>query len=162
MAYIGTQPAFGTFKKIDAITAFNGALTTFALTSGGAATAPGTAQNLIVSINGVVQEPGVAYSVSGSNIVFTAAPATGAAFFAVQLGSVGSVATVADGAVGNSQIAANAITADKIAAGAVGSTQIAAGAVGNTQLASGAALANLGFTPVSAGKSIALSMIFGG
>jgi hypothetical protein len=162
MAYIGTQPAFGTFKKIDSITTFNGALTTFALTSGGAATTPGTAQNLIVSINGVVQEPGVAYSVSGSNIVFTAAPITGAAFFAVQLGSVGSVAAVPDGSVGNAQISANAITADKIASGAVGNTQIAAGAVGNTQLASGAALANLGFTPVSAGKSIALSMIFGG
>ena len=47
---------------------------------------PGSAPNCIISINGVIQEPAVAYTVSGSTITFTAAPATGATFFGVVVG----------------------------------------------------------------------------
>jgi len=36
------------------------------------------------------------------------------------------------------------------------------GAVGATQLAANAAVNNLGFTPASTGKSIAMSIVFGG
>ena len=38
---------------------------------GGVAFAPASAEQLIVSLNGVTQAPNDAYSVSGSNIVFS-------------------------------------------------------------------------------------------
>lgn len=87
MAYIGRSPVIGSFKKIDDLTSqFNGSQTVFTLTSGGAAVDPGTSQNLLVSLGGVVQEPVTAYTVSGTTITFTGAPANTQAFFAVQLG----------------------------------------------------------------------------
>lgn len=39
---------------------------------------------------------------------------------------------------------------------------IAPNSVTNTELASGAAVANLGFTPASTGKAIAMAIVFGG
>ena len=74
-------------KIIDDIsTSFNGSLQTFALTSNSVAVSPATAQSLIVNLGGVVQDPSDDYSVSGSNITFTTAPATGLTFSAVSLG----------------------------------------------------------------------------
>jgi hypothetical protein len=49
----------------------NGSTTTFAVTSGI------TVDNVLVMENGVVQEPTQDYTVSGSNVVFTTAPASG-------------------------------------------------------------------------------------
>ena len=69
MPYIGTQPLTGQFTKLTAITA--SATDTYALTKGSAAFFPATAEQLIVSVNGVTQAPNDAYSVSGSNIIFT-------------------------------------------------------------------------------------------
>ena len=71
-------------KKIDSIaSAFNGAQTVFSLVSGGAAVYPASSHNLVVSINGVLQEPDVAYTINASTVTFTAAPATNATFFSV-------------------------------------------------------------------------------
>ena len=103
--YIGNQPASGQFHKIDTPT-FNGNTTTFNLTSGGSAITVGSATQMIISINGVVQEPITAYGIAsgGSQITFTTAPATGAGFFGIALGGVGDEATPPDGSV----------TADKV------------------------------------------------
>jgi len=46
--------------------------------------------------------------------------------------------------------------------GAVGATQLAANVVTSAHLAANAAVNNLGFTPASTGKSIAMSIVFGG
>ena len=51
----------------------NSVLTAFTLTTTGVST-----NNLIVSVNGIVQRPVGAYSVSGQTLTFTAAPPTGA------------------------------------------------------------------------------------
>ena len=64
MAYIGNSPAIGEFKKLDNISSlFDGVTTSFPLTVGSVATNAGTSQNLSISISGVLQEPGVAYTV---------------------------------------------------------------------------------------------------
>lgn len=92
MAYIGNTPVSGAFKKLDNIQAsFNGVLTTFTLAVGGLPERAGTAQNLIISLGGVVQEPGVAYNISGTTITFSEAPLSGDDFFGILLGSVGEV-----------------------------------------------------------------------
>lgn len=69
MSYIGQEPLQGEYIKLDSITVT--ATDTFALQRNGAAFAPGTAQQCIVSVNGVTQAPIDAFSISGSNIVFT-------------------------------------------------------------------------------------------
>jgi hypothetical protein len=90
MTYLGNPPVNGVFKKLDNISgSFNGTTTTFNLTSGGAATTPGLAQNLIISLGGIIQEPGSAFTISGSTITFTAAPASYVSFWGIQLGGVG-------------------------------------------------------------------------
>jgi hypothetical protein len=90
MTYLGNPPVNGVFKKLDNISgSFNGTTTTFNLTSGGAATTPGLAQNLIISLGGIIQEPGSAFTISGSTITFTAAPASYVSFWGIQLGDVG-------------------------------------------------------------------------
>ena len=69
MPYVGRENITGEFIKLDAIT--TSATNTFNLQRNGAAFAPGTAEQCIVSVNGVTQAPGDAYNISGSQIVFT-------------------------------------------------------------------------------------------
>jgi hypothetical protein len=70
---------------LDALT-FNGSTTTFTLRSGGTAVTPTAVGNVIVSLNGVIQQPGVSYTIAGSGITFSVAPATGDEFFGVLMG----------------------------------------------------------------------------
>jgi len=85
MAYQGTSPQLGVYKKLDGIT-FNGTSTSYPVTSNGVAVALVSPESCIVSLNGVVQNPGVAYTVSGSTITFTSAPAAGTTFFGILSG----------------------------------------------------------------------------
>jgi len=108
--YIGNAPANGEFKHLDSITSqFNGSTTTFSLLFNGVSQSVGDATQLIVSLNGVVQEPLTAYTLGtgGSTIVFSSAPASGGTCFIVKLGGVGSTATPTDGSVDASKLAAN-------------------------------------------------------
>ena len=78
MAYLGRNPAVGTQRMLDSLESqFNGTLTTFDLRYGGVPTYPTLSESLIVSLGGVLQEPGAAYYVSSDKIVFSEAPATG-------------------------------------------------------------------------------------
>jgi hypothetical protein len=89
-AYIGNSPQFGVFRKLDALT-FNGSTTTFTLLSGSAQILVGDPAQLFISLNGVIQEPGVAFTLAtgGSQIVFSTAPTNGMAFFGIALGVKG-------------------------------------------------------------------------
>jgi hypothetical protein len=118
MAYIGNQPSSGAFRKLDTLV-FNGSTATFGLLAGGIAVSPGTATNLIISINGVVQEPVTSYDVSGSNITFSSAPGAGSTFFGVQLGSVGTVNIVTDGSVTTSKLSDGSVIAAKLSSTAI-------------------------------------------
>ena len=86
----------------------NGSTTAFTLQdSGGTAVVPGNEENLMISISGVVQEPGVAYTVSGSTITFTGAPASSDTFFGVMLGDVQTVGTPTDSTVSASSLSSS-------------------------------------------------------
>ena len=110
--YIGNTPAnVGNYQIVDDITSsFNGTLTTFALTASSQAISPAKSGQLVVSISGVTQEPDDTgtdgFKVSGSNIVFSSAPATGAVFWAVFQGQNVDVGTPSNATVGLTQLSA--------------------------------------------------------
>ena len=81
MAYIGREPAFGSFER-QALTA-DSSTTTFTLNY-----TVGSSSSILVSVAGVVQDPTGAYGISegGTKIVFTAAPASGDTVFIIFLG----------------------------------------------------------------------------
>ena len=69
---------------LDAInTGFNGVKTSFDLTESGVAYTPTNDAQIIVSVGGQVQHPGIDYSVSGSTITFATAPDLGDPAFIV-------------------------------------------------------------------------------
>jgi len=102
MAYIGKQPVVGNFVKLDAIT--TSATTTFNLTNGGVAYYPQSANNCIVSLNGVIQSPTSAYTISGSTIVFSDASSDTIDFILV-LGDVLNIGTPSDGTITSAKLA---------------------------------------------------------
>jgi len=139
MAYIGSTPVVGDFKKLDDISSqFNDSNTIFNLTVAGDATIAGSAQNLIISIDGVLQEPGVAYLVFGSSLQFTEAPNASSTFFGVQLGSVNQIGTPSDGTVTESKIADGAVTELKIASGSVTNLKLSDNSVTQTNITNNA------------------------
>ena len=112
MAYIGNSPAnVGNYQVVDDISStFNGTLTSFALTAASQAISPAKSGQLLVSINGVLQEPddtgAEGFKVSGSNIVFSSAPATGSTFWAVFQGQNVDIGTPSNATVGVTQLSA--------------------------------------------------------
>lgn len=113
MPYIGKSPVSGGFHKLGNLTA--SATATYALTLGGAAYFPETANQLLVSLNGVIQAPQDSFTVSGSNIVFASALTSSDSIdFIVALGDVLGVGSVSDGAITTAKIANNAVTKAKI------------------------------------------------
>ena len=68
MAYIGKSPTVGNFIKLDDIS--TSSTNTYNLLHGGVAFSPETANHMLVSLNGVIQAPNTAFSVSGSQITF--------------------------------------------------------------------------------------------
>ena len=81
MAYIGQPPEYGGYEQ-QVLTA-DGSTTTFVLNY-----SVGTESSLLVSVAGVFQQPGTAYTLSGggANIVFSVAPASSATVFLIFLG----------------------------------------------------------------------------
>ena len=87
-------------REIDDISSsFNGSTTQFPVKVGGGNVTPVTAQQLIISVGGVVQNPNDDYSISGANIVFSTAPASGLDFFGTILGTDLSLNTITDNTV---------------------------------------------------------------
>ena len=89
MAFIGREPAYGSFEK-QSLTA-DGSTTTFTLNF-----TVGSTASLMVSVAGVLQEPETAYNIAsgGTQIVFTAAPESGDTVFIVFLGIAYDVGTL--------------------------------------------------------------------
>jgi len=114
MAYIGKQPVVGNFVKLDAIT--TSATATFNLLNGGVAYFPQSANNCIVSLNGIIQEPTSSgnvggYTISGSTIVFTSAlTSLDVIDFILVLGDTLSIGTPSDGTVSFAKVTSNLIT----------------------------------------------------
>jgi hypothetical protein len=140
MPYIGKSPVSGGFHKLDNLTA--SATATYALTLGGAAYYPETANHLIVSLNGVTQAPQDSFTVSGSNLVFDSAlTASDTIDYIIALGDVYSVGTPSDGTItavkldsGFSSTLAKLNTAQSFTAAQRGSTDTDTTNTGNVTL----------------------------
>jgi hypothetical protein len=101
---------------------FNGIATRFTLSS-----PPNEAQQLLVSINGVIQKPNAGtspsegFAISGADIIFASAPPSGSSYFIVTIGSSVNIGTpsndtvdaskIIDGSIGNAEISNSAAIA---------------------------------------------------
>jgi len=125
MSYIGNSPAnVGNYQIIDNIaSSFNGSTTSFALASGGIAITPAKTGQLVISVNGVVQQPDDTgtngFKVSSSNIVFSSPPTNGDTFWGIYQGQEVDIGIPSDDSVDAVHIKSNAVTLAKIASQAV-------------------------------------------
>jgi hypothetical protein len=140
MPYIGKTPLTGAYQLCDTIT--TSATATYNLLVGGSAVIPGAAQNCIVSLNGVVQAPVSAYTVSGSTITFSSTlSATDVIDFILILGNVFDIGKPTDGSVTNASVASNAaIALSKLATTGTMTFASTIGVGGATPAASGAGI----------------------
>ena len=120
MAYIGKTPTVGNFQKCDAISVVNGQAA-YTLQVGSANVSPESVNHMIVSLNGVIQAPTTAYTVSGATLTFDSNLATGDVIdFVLLLGNVLDIGTPSDDTVATAKIQDDAVTLAKMAAGTDG------------------------------------------
>ena len=154
MAYLGRQSGtIGNYIRCNALTT-DGSTTTFALTNvlDNTAVFPGTENTVICSVSGVIQAPGSgnAFTISGSNITFTAAPtAADTIDFILVLGTTVDIGTPSDGTVTNAKLAGS-ISNDKLA-GSISNDKLA-GSIANAKLANSSITIN--GSAVSLGGSV--------
>ena len=116
MPFIGTQPEVGGYSVLDALTASATASYTLQLNS--ANFVPNTANQLLVSLNGVIQKPGSSFTVSGSTLTFSSALTSSDSIdFILAMGEPLLVGTPSDGTVSTAKIGNSAVTNAKIASG---------------------------------------------
>ena len=117
MGYIGQEPSVGGYELLTISGTINGSNTSFTLSK-----APASANHLMVIINGVLQIWNGAnngYSVSGTTLTTTSAPATGSVMACLMLGSVYDVGKPTDGSVVAASIANDQIDSQHYAAGSI-------------------------------------------
>ena len=145
MPYIGRQLTQGNFIKLDDLQSqFNGTKTTFNLTTGNKSYTPGSANALLVSLGGIIQEVGTSFTVNNDQITFSNPPTADAQIFIIALGNSVSVGTPADNTVTQRQLSDNLGEYSGIG------TIILTGIVSATSLRGSGAL----LTGVSAGKFV--------
>ena len=112
MAYIGPAPNPGQNREVDDISgSFNGSNTAFTLQVNSQNVSPGSSNAIVVSLGGVVQDPGTDYTVAASTLSFTTAPASGLSFFGLVLGQGIDTTQVADASVTNAKVSGSAAIA---------------------------------------------------
>ena len=96
---------------------FNGSAYRFVLSN-----APTNAEQLLVSINGVVQkptagtsQPAEGFSIDGSSILFSSAPPSGSDWFIITIGSTVNIGTPSNNTVSTATLQNGAVTGEKIA-----------------------------------------------
>jgi len=121
MSYIGKTPATGNFVKLDAIT--TSSTNTYNLLKDSVAFTPESANHMIVSLNGVIQAPSTAFSVSGSQITFIPASGTLSSSdtidFILVLGNVLDIGTPSDDTISASKLQTDSVQTAKIVDDAV-------------------------------------------
>ena len=130
MAYIGRQNLGGAYRQLDDISSgFDGSDTTHTMQVNSQNVTVGDVNQIILSLGGVIQKPGTDFTISGSTLTYTTAPASGLSFFAIILGSDnGGTVTPTDGSVTNDKISSALTTiAGLTSAGAAGTATSIAG-----------------------------------
>ena len=112
MSYLGNSPQIGQYRKMDNLT-FNGVTQTFNITISGVPFNPPTAFAMMVSLNDVILNPNVDFSISGSTISFVTAPTALTPFFGLMFGDTLYTGTPSDATVTNSKIAQGTINYDR-------------------------------------------------
>ena len=106
MPFIGTQPEVGGYSVLDALTASATASYTLQLNSENFV--PNTANQLLVSLNGVIQKPGSSFTVSGSTLTFSSALTSSDSIdFIIAMGEPLLVGVPSDATITGSKLASN-------------------------------------------------------
>jgi len=99
---------------------FNGSAYRFVLSN-----APSNAEQLLVSVNGVIQkpvagtsQPSEGFSIDGSSIIFSSAPASGSDYFIITIGASVNIGTPSNNTVGNAQLMSGAVDNAKVSSSA--------------------------------------------
>ena len=113
MPFIGTQPEVGGYSVLDALTASATASYTLQLNS--ANFTPSSANQLLVSLNGVIQKPGTSFTVSGSTLTFSSALTSSDSIdFILAMGEPLLVGTPSDGTITTNKLVNDSVTGAKI------------------------------------------------
>ena len=111
MPFLGNQPSTGYSTIVKDDFTANGNDTVFTLSRTAA-----SANSIAVFVGNVRQEPTDAYTVNGTTLTMSAAPANGANFYVLHIsGAVENSSVPASGTIGTSQLANNAVHTGKIA-----------------------------------------------
>ena len=99
MPYIGHSPTnAGTFYILDSLTMSSS--TTYTMQVGSIDVTPNV-DNLLITLDGVIQHPSTAYTVSGSTLTFDTAPGAGVEFYGVVMGQS---ASFGEGSIGADEL----------------------------------------------------------
>ena len=105
MPYIGNQPITGNFIKLDTISVVNGQAA-YTMQKASANFSPASANQVLVSLNGIIQNPSSSFTISGSTITFASNLVTGDVInFILVLGDVLNIGTPSDNTVTNDKLA---------------------------------------------------------
>ena len=128
---------------------FNGTATRFTLSN-----PPLTAQQLLVSVNGVIQKPNSGtspsegFAIDSADIIFASAPATSAPYFIVTIGSSVNIGTPSNDTVGAAQIIDGSISNAEISSSAaIAKSKLAALDIVNADVNASAAIAGTKVSP---------------
>ena len=104
MPFIGKQPDSGGYQILDAMTA--SATASYTMQINGANFEPGSANQLIVSLNGVIQKPGSSFTISGSTLTFSSALTSSDSIdFVLVLGDTLDIGTPSDATITSAKLA---------------------------------------------------------
>ena len=113
MPFIGTQPEVGGYSVLDALSA--SATENYTLQLNSANFSPASANQLLVSLNGVIQKPGSSFTVSGSTLSFSSALTSSDSIdFIIAMGEPLLIGTPSDGTVTTNKLVNDSVTGAKI------------------------------------------------
>ena len=118
--YIGKTPQVGNYQKCDALNA--SATADYTLQVSSTNVVPESLNHMIVSLNGVIQEPGATggFTVSGSTLSFASALTSNDTIdFVILLGNVLDIGTPSDGTISNAKLGTDVISGETDIGGAI-------------------------------------------